>query len=286
MQTLVAFTSVGVTGVGVVVAVTLLAASSKKSVVHTAVARCTELAGEAGVANWTLAHFDGCHFRDRGGWFGCRGQLHVMYSPLDLILVVLGSQEEAVDIVQHHGELLASDRPEGATVIVQNVPAVLSEWDGDGDVVGAGPQPPVVAKPFTVTLNYDVRAFYIFSGSVTSGHHIAQHEFQISTIRVQPVSQVLVWSLPVVHFIGRRGGPPVFRRGAGSEAPVFIADFRHHIIICSGEASIFWRGLELPPAVQVAYCPSWRWAVDRLVNGFNAPVAWPADRGHSKAEAR
>lgn len=93
--------------------------------------------------------------------------------------------------------------------------------------------------------------------------------------------------MPVVHFIGRRGGTPVVGRGgAGSEPPVFIADFRHHVIVCSGEAPIFWRGLELPPAMQVAYCPSWRWAVNRRVNNFSAPVAWPADRGYSKAEAR
>lgn len=139
-----------------VVAVALFAAPSEKSVVHPAVPRCAKLTGEAGVPNRTLAHFDGRHFLDRGGWLRRRGQLHVMYGPLDLILVVLGSEEKAFDIIQHQGELLACDRSEGAAIVVQNVPAVLTERDGDGDIVRAGPQTPVVAKPLPVTLNYDI----------------------------------------------------------------------------------------------------------------------------------
>lgn len=79
-----------------------------------------------------------------------------MYGPLDLILVVLGSEEKAFNIIQHQGELLACDRSEGAAIVVQNVPAVLTERDGDGDIVRAGPQTPVVAKPLPVTLNYDI----------------------------------------------------------------------------------------------------------------------------------
>lgn len=61
VQTFIAFASVWIARVGMVVAVAFFAAPTKQGVVYSAVARGTELAGEASIANWALTHLNRRH---------------------------------------------------------------------------------------------------------------------------------------------------------------------------------------------------------------------------------
>lgn len=71
MQTFVTFASVWITRVGVVVAVAFFTASTEHGVVDSTVTRGTELAGEAGIANWALAHLNRRHLSQGSRRLGC-----------------------------------------------------------------------------------------------------------------------------------------------------------------------------------------------------------------------
>lgn len=89
-----------------VVAVAFFTASAEHGVVDSTVTGGTELAGEAGIANWALAHLNRRHLSQGSRRLGCHRKFYVMHGSFNLVRVVFGPQEQPFHVIHHERKLL------------------------------------------------------------------------------------------------------------------------------------------------------------------------------------